>query len=454
MQMNRRFVVLAVLVAMSFRCHALNPIVQTIYTADPAPLVHGDTVYVYTGHDEDKSTWFTMKDWRVFSSKDMVNWTDHGSPLSVKDFAWAKDSAWAGHTIERNGKFYWYVPVEQKTGGMAIGVAVGDSPLGPFKDALGRPLVFDKWGDIDPAAFIDDDGQAYLYWGNPALKYVKLNKDMTSYDPSIGDKGIMRVPLTVESFGLRTGDTNRATLYEEGPWLHKRNGLYYLVFAGGPIPEHIGYSTGPSAIGPWTYRGVIIPAQGRSFTDHAGVIDFKGRSYMFYHNGALPGGGGFTRSVCVEEFKFNADGTIPTINMTEAGPAPVGRLNPYQRTEAETIAWESGVETTNSAGVGIYVTDIDDGDYIKVGNVDFGNKDAKEFAASVVCGSEGGKIELRLDSPTGPLLGTLTVKPTGGLEKWKTQTCKISGATGVHDLCLKFTGGSGHLFNFDWWKFE
>ncbi len=140
-----------------------NPIVQHIYTADPAPMVHDGRVYLYTGHDEDGSTYFTMRDWRVFSSADMVNWTDHGTPMSLATFAWADANAWAGHVIARNGKFYWYVPVRQRSNGqMVIGVGVADSPTGPFRDALGRPLVGN--GEIDPHAFIDDDGQAYLYW--------------------------------------------------------------------------------------------------------------------------------------------------------------------------------------------------------------------------------------------------------------------------------------------------
>lgn len=117
-----------------------NPIFQHIYTADPAPLVHDGRVYLYTGHDEDGSTYFTMKDWRVWSSADMVNWTDHGSPLSLTTFSWASSDAWAGQAVQRNGRFYWYVPVKNRaTGRMAIGVAVSDSPTGPFRDALGHP---------------------------------------------------------------------------------------------------------------------------------------------------------------------------------------------------------------------------------------------------------------------------------------------------------------------------
>ena len=134
-----------------------NPIVQTIYTTDPAPLVYNGRVYVYTGHDEDGATNFVMKDWHVYSSTDMANWQDHGSPLSLADFTWATANAWAGQVIPRNGKFYFYVPVRHSTGQMAIGVAVGDSPTGPFKDALGKPLV--ETNEIDPTVYIDGSGQ-------------------------------------------------------------------------------------------------------------------------------------------------------------------------------------------------------------------------------------------------------------------------------------------------------
>src|SRR3954463_3897544 len=310
----------------------------------------------------------------------MVNWTDHGSPLSVKDFAWSRGDAWAGQCIERNGKFYYYVPTNKKGGGMVIGVAIADRPTGPFKDALGHPLVEDGFGDIDPTVFIDDNGQAYLYWGNPNLKYVKLNPDMISYDTKTG---VVHVPLTVESFGKREKDPKRATLYEEGPWFYRRSNLYYLVFAASGIPENIAYATSAGPSGPWAYRGIIMPTNGRSFTNHPGVIDFKGNSYFFYHNGALPGGNGFNRSVCVERFQYNTDGSFPTIRMTESGPAGVGHLNPYEKTEAETICWESGIETQTSEKTGLYVTAIDDGDYIKVKSVDFGDGGAKAFAASV-----------------------------------------------------------------------
>jgi len=423
-----------------------NPIVQTIYTADPAPLVFNGRVYLYTGHDEDGSTNFTMKEWRVWSSADMVNWTDHGSPLNLASFRWASTNAWAGQAIFRNGKFYWYVPMtDRATGAMAIGVAVSTSPTGPFSDALGHPLV--ENGRFDPTVFIDDDGQAYLYWGNPDLWFVKLNADMVSFSGSP-----TQIPLTTAGFGARTGDPNRPTLFEEGPWVYKRNGLYYLVFAAKCCSEFIAYSTAPGPTGPWTFRGTIMPTQGSSFTNHPGLIDFNGGSYFFYHNGALPGGGGFTRSVAVEKFTYGTGGTIPTINMTTTGAPQVGTVNPLVRQEAESIATESGVETEPSSEGGMDVGFIQNGDWVKVKGVAFG-AGARSFTARVASATSGGRIELRLDGTGGPLVGTCTVPGTGGWQTWTTVSCAVNGATGTRDLFLRFTGGSGFLFNVNWWQF-
>lgn len=445
--------ILLLSITIPFYGKSQNPIVQTIYTADPAPLVYNDTLFLYTGHDEDHSTWFTMKDWRCFSTTDMVNWTDHGSPLSVKTFNWAGKDAWAGQCIFRNGKFYWYVPINQSNGkGMAIGVAVSKTPTGPFEDALGKPLVHSGNGDIDPTVFIDDDGQAYLYWGNPYLKYVKLNEDMISYS---GD--VITVALSKDGFNIRIKDADkRPSAYEEAPWLYKRKELYYLLYAAGGVPEHLAYSTAPTATGPWKYRDTImtIIKTGGAFTNHPGLVDYKGKSYMFYHNGALPGGGGFMRSVCVDECKFNTDGTITRISPSAGIGKTAAGIDPYKRVEAETIAWEVGVETTKDSlnNVGVYVTDISRGDYIKVRNVDF-KKDAKIFNANVSSAS-GGIIEIRMDGISGKLVGTCEIKNTGGLHRWKMVSCKVNKIKGLHDLYFVFKGGNGDLFNFNWWNFN
>lgn len=431
--------------------HADNPIVQTNYTADPAPMVYNDTMYIYTSHDLDGSTYFTMPDWKCYSSTDMQNWTDHGTVLSYTDFSWAEENtAWAAQCIERNGKFYLYVTlVPAATGGRAIGVAVADHPAGPFKDALGKPLCGPNWDYIDPTVFIDDDGQAYLYFGNPTLNYVKLNEDMISYSGQVN-----QIEMTTTAFGTRPdGDERHQTLYEEGPWLYKRGELYYMVYAASGIPENICYSTSPTPTGPWTFRGVIMPSGGGSFTNHCGIVDYRGKSYFAYHNGKLPGGGGFTRSVAIEEFTYHPDGTIPELSMTDEGPAQIEAVDPYIRNEAEKICWESGVETEKCSAGGMNAANIENGDYIKVKGVDFGGG-ATGFTASVASAESGGQIEIYLDSISGTKIGTCDVSGTGGWQNWEEVSCEISGAEGEHDLYFKYTGGSGFLFNVDWWQFS
>lgn len=430
---------------------AQNPIIQTNYTADPAPMVYNDKVYLYTTHDEDGSTWFTMNDWRLYTTSDMVNWTDHGTVLSYTDFSWAKGDAWAAQCIERNGKFYMYVPVISKTNNRgAIGVAVSDSPYGPFYDPIGAPLVQSEWGDIDPTVFIDDDGQAYLYWGNPNCYYVKLNEDMISYQ---GD--IVRVPMTVESFGKREGNPERATLYEEGPWLYKHDSIYYLLFAGGPISEHLGYSTSNKPTGPWKYGGILMAPEGRSFTNHPGIIDFKGKTYLFYHNGALPGGGGFTRSVCVEELKINKDKSLPLLKMTTGIKTALSTLNPYQKNEAETITFSEGVKSDENKQVGVFINATRNGSYTKVSNVDFRDKGASKFFARVGTTHNGNiEMEIRLDGVDGKLVGTLKVPRTGGDDRWVLTHTNVDPIKGVHDLYFVFKGKApGNIMFFDYWRF-
>jgi beta-xylosidase len=437
---------------------AQNPIVQTNYTTDPAPMADGDRMYVYTGHDEDNANFFWMNDWRVYSSADMVNWTDHGSPLSLASFSWADGRAWAAQTIKRNGKYYWYVCAHSKlSGAMAIGVAVGDSPTGPFKDAIGKPLADGNWDYIDPTVMLDDDGQAYLCWGNPRIYFCKLNKDMVSIDGQIE-----KVPMTAEGFGgpvlsERQKGVKYKDSYVEGPWLMKRNKNYYLLYAAGGVPEHIAYSMAKKPFGPWKYMGEVMPLSNTgSFTNHCGVADFKGHSYFFYHTGKLPKGGGFGRSVAVEEFKYNKDGSFPIIQPTSAGVEPIGTMNPKNRVEAETMAFSKGVRVEQNEETGVYVSDIHNGDSIVVRVLDFGTTSPKTFTASVASALQGGKVEVHADKPDGKLLGTLTAPYTGGWEKWQTVDANLNEEiTGVHDLYFLFKGNQGaKLFNFDWWQFK
>ena len=452
---------------------AQNPFVQTWFTSDPAPMVHDGTMYVYTGHDEDNADFFWMQEWRVYSTRDMVNWQDHGSPLALESFSWADDRAWASQCIERDGKFFWYICAHSKLSkGMAIGVAVSDTPTGPFRDAIGKPLFENgSWDHIDPTVMIDDDGQAWLMWGNPQCYYLKLNRDMISYSGELG-----RLDMTEDAFGgpmmsQREKGKKYKDSYVEGPWLTKRNGTYQLLYAAGGVPEHISYSTAPHPTGPWKYAGEIMPlSDTKSFTNHCGVADFNGHSYFFYHTGKLPKGGGFGRSVAVEEFKYNADGSFPTILPTDEGVKPIATFDPFRKVEAETMAFSSGLKTEQNSEVGVYVTDIHNGDYIKLQNVAFGKKYPRTFKARVASGLRGGQIEIRLDSLRGRLLGTVNVPGTGGWEKWQTVNLDLDYSTikdlnapsrtisgldlpATADVYFVFKGRKGpKLFNFDWWE--
>lgn len=303
-----------------------NPIIKNHFTPDPAPYVHGNKVYLFTDHDEDKpNDYFHMKEWLLYESEDLVNWKPLGNDGVIFDltiFKWAKqgDDAWAGQLVERNGKWYAYVTATDTARHIqGIGVAMADKPEGPYVDPIGKPIVPGSWGYIDPTVFIDDDGQAYLFWGNNALWYAKLNEDMVSLGSKITEvdtKDVKAFGPLKRKFDWQVRDTIWKTNYEEGPWVYKRKGLYYIVYAAGGVPEHMAYSTAPSIDGPWTYRGRILDEAENSFTIHGGVINFKGHDYIFYHNGKLPGGGGFNRSACMEEFHYTSDGSIPKIQFT------------------------------------------------------------------------------------------------------------------------------------------
>lgn len=432
---------------------AQNPIIQTMYTADPAPLVLRDTVFLYTGHDEDSapSKSYLMREYRLFTSTDMVNWTDRGAPLKTSQISWSVNDASAAQLIEKNGKYYWYFSTLNKNvPGVSVGVAVADSPYGPFKDALGKALITNdmtkqashSWDDLDPSVFIDDDGQAYLFWGNGACYWVKLKPDMVSIDGEIH-------AMDVKDKRVFSGK------YTEAPWVYKRNKRYYMVYAS-EFPENISYSMSKKITGPWEAKGLIMPTEKGSNTNHAGIIDYKGNSYFFYHNDALPGGHSYDRSVAVEQFKYNADGTLPQLRMSDQGIVKgVGTLNPYRRTEAETIAFSKGVKAVEDKERGVIITSVHNGDYIKVRDVDFGTTGASLFTASASSRYDGGTIEIRIDGIDGKLIGSVKITYTGEWENWKEFSSKLENVKGIHDVFFVFKGKEPHmLFNFDYWKFE
>ncbi|CAL9291708.1 hypothetical protein SUDANB135_01912 [Streptomyces sp. SudanB135_2055] len=255
---------------------------------------------------------------KAFSSRDLVHWTDHGVVLDLgPDVAWADGNAWAPAIAERDGKYYFYFCAEQQ-----IGVAVADSPAGPFKDALGGPLVGKgrfSGQMIDPSVFTDDDGRSYLYWGNGHGYVVPLNDDMVSFDA-------LRVEdITPENF-------------REGSFVVKRDGTYYFMWSEDDTRSedyHVAYATGPTPLGPWTKRGTILskrPEYGILGTGHHSVVNAPGTDdwYVVYHRFALngpggPGGDGTHRETTIDRLRFAADGTIEPVVPTLGSVSPVRR---------------------------------------------------------------------------------------------------------------------------------
>lgn len=303
-----------------------NPLFRDAFTADPAPLVWNDTLYLYAGHDEyydgqdtaKGGKEFNITEWLCYSTADMKTWRRHGAVLRPSAFQWADTVdygvgvAWASQVVERNGKFYYYTAVKAggEYNGYAIGVAVGDKPTGPFKDAIGKPLVHDKmtpngergwWNDIDPTVLIDGD-DAWMCWGNGTCFIAKLDSSMTAID---GEISVIDVPRFIE-----------------GPWLHKHNGKYYLTYAShGNMAEAISYATADTISGTWTPQGQVTGEATNSFTIHPGIAEFKGKWYLFYHNATLSldgkSGAIGRRSVCVDTMEYNEDGTIKPVTQTK-----------------------------------------------------------------------------------------------------------------------------------------
>ncbi|MES4905841.1 MULTISPECIES: family 43 glycosylhydrolase [unclassified Streptomyces] len=284
--------------------------------ADPDIQYFDGRYWIYPTTDGFRS-WSGTK-FSAYSSKDLVHWENHGVILDLgPDVSWADNNAWAPAVAERDGKYYFYFCAEQQ-----IGVAVADSPAGPFKDALGKPLVAKGQFTgqmIDPAVFTDDDGQAYLYWGNGQAYGVPLNADMTSFDPSKVRK------FTPDNF-------------REGSFVVKRTGMYYLMWSEDDTRSedyHVAYATGATPLGPWTKRGTILSKRaeyGIKGTGHHSVVNVPGTDdwYIAYHRFAVngpgkAGGDGTHRETTIDRMEFAADGTIKPVVPTLESIAPVRR---------------------------------------------------------------------------------------------------------------------------------
>lgn len=326
----------------------MPPLITHIYTADPSAHVFNNKIYIYPSHDReteiefnDNGDQYDMVDYHVFSIKSLdppSDVTDHGAVLRVEDVPWALKQMWAPDAAEMNGKYYLYFPARDKKGIFRIGVAVGDSPEGPF---LPDPEPIEGSYSIDPACFVDDDGQAYLYfgglWGGQLQCYQKGNDvfDASWQGPrEVAGEGVIaqgprvaklatdmrRFAQEAREVVILAPETGKPLLADdhdrrffEAAWLHKKDGVYYFSYSTGDT-HFLCYATSTSPLGPFTYRGRILePVLG--WTTHHSIVEFKGKTYLFYHDCELSKGVDHLRSVKMKEIFYTADGEMsPTKN--------------------------------------------------------------------------------------------------------------------------------------------
>ncbi|MDD3320556.1 MAG: family 43 glycosylhydrolase [Paludibacter sp.] len=306
------FTILLYLLIGTSNCFSNNPLnLGEILTADPSGHVWKDgKMYLYTSHDEECQEDFWMKDWHVFSSVDLINWTDQGVCLTVDSLSWADNYAWAPDCAYKNGKYYFCFPTGKgkkdrvnpanSTKWMGIGIAVSDSPIGPFKDAIGAPLWTEPYAN-DPCLFIDDNGKGYIYFhGGDDYMVAEMSDDLLSV------KG-----------KLKKMDMGGYEPKMEGPWVFKQNGFYYYT-----MPENnrmLSYYMSTSPTGPWNYKGMIMEEENGN--NHHSIVQFKGQWILFYHRWLKTNSSceKMQRKVCAEYLYFNEDGTIKEVKRTDTG---------------------------------------------------------------------------------------------------------------------------------------
>lgn len=426
------------------------PIVSHRYAADPAAVEFGGRLYVYCSNDDENGTnGYVMASITCFSTEDLKNWTDHGVVFRANTTSWA-GLTWAPSAISNQNKIYLYFA----NGAGSIGVATSSVPSGPFTDARGSALITGstpgagsptQWL-FDPCGFVDDDGQAYLYFGGQYptnSRVIRLNSNLTSVNGSAQ-------PLDTPNFF-------------EASYIHKRTGTYYLSYSTRPDAGMvIGCVTNSNPTNGFVPQGTVLPNPPQNVynNNHHSVVSYLGNWYIVYHNRAAALQNGlsssdavYKRSLCIDAVNYNADGSIQQTTPTTDGLTQLKNLDPFRRVEAETLAQQSGIKTEGCGEGGLNVTSITNGSWIRVRGVNFG-AGAVAFYARVASAGGGGSIELRLDSLTGAFIGTCTVSPTGGWQTWTTVSCNVSGVSGVHDLYLRFSGGTGNLFNVNWWQFQ
>src|SRR6187431_3175365 len=393
---------------------ATNPLIMDQFTADPTARVFDGKIYVYPSHDikappeyKGKPDWFVMEDYHVFSSDNLTNWKDHGMIVSQTGVEWADPTAyamWAPDCVFKDGKYYFYFPAipksDSKTEGpdakrpeFRIGVAVSDTPYGPFKPL---PTYIQGVKGIDPNVLIDKDGTAYLYYSLGKILVAKLKPNMTEIDGE---------PMVIDNLPTKG--------LLEGPFVFERNGIYYLTYPHVENKtERLEYATSTSPMGPFKPAGVILDeAQSGCWTVHHSILDYQGQWYLFYHDRDLSPSFDKRRSIRADKLFFNIDGTIQKVTPTLRGVGLVDAKNEiqidrYSAKSPDGVAISFLDQANPYAGWKISFSGAKS--WVRFNEVDFGRGGQKSIAVRAETNAKGA-LEIHLDSQDGPLLGRVKV---------------------------------------------
>lgn len=433
-------------------CRMLNPISPPgLYIADPAVRVMPDgKIYLYGSRDEPGNAWCSHS-YDILSTNDLVHWRVDQTSFATKGVGkqtnYTDRILYAPDCIAHNGKYYLYYSLAGDNKNDE-GVAVSSSPLGPFQNGK----IIEGANGIDPSVFIDDDGQAYLFWGQAYAKGAKLSKDMMHLEGPTHDS-----LLTYEK-----------DAFNEGSSVRKRNGIYYYVYDshirhGETNCATICYATATSVFGPYTYRGVIIDnwGSGKNLVNNHGCIqEINGQWYVFYHR---PTHGGPTmRKACMEPIHFNKDGSIDEVEMTTQGAG--GLINPLQRMDAARACSMSGnvMVTVRTPANDIpveYLAAIKNGDCAYWKYFDFTNKNAVKFICKTYGNNLEATIEIHLDKPTGELIGTVPLPAMKDETAYTIHSTPVKRISGKHAVVLVFKAKKAadmnkDLLNMEWFEFD
>ncbi len=451
---------------------AQNPVIRDQFTADPTARVFNNKVYLYPSHDivppeGQRQDWFCMEDYHVFSSENLTDWTDHGVIVTQNKVPWVRPdsySMWAPDCVERNGKYYFYFPSAPKDGrGFGVGVAIADSPEGPF---IPEPEPIKGINGIDPCVLLASDGNAYIFWG--AGRCAKLKDNMKEIADDTPTETVKWGDREFEMKGVNClkGLPSRQA---EGPFAFEYNGNYYLTY---PYvrenTEVLGYAMSKNPMGPYEYKGLIMPEhENGCWTNHHSIVNYKGQWYLFYHQNVFSPRDDKRRSVQIDKLYFNPDGTIQEVKKTMRGVGinqATERIEIDRYSEASSDVTTQLIDTVNTFR-SYEATLPAKGSWIKYKDIDFSClTDGYVLVSAKAAGNT--KFFIREKDANGKILAEIdmTVKPEtpAGMpamfrrdfsNQWLTQTAALNYTPkGVSDLVITCEGDAG--ISVDWVQFK